>query len=55
VYFKRPLLYLLTESTNRAGGRIYTPRLLSIDAILRPTVLRRASIKLPSIRRILGN
>jgi len=59
MYFKRPLLYLLKESINHACGRVYNPRILNIDAILRPVISWRASyisIKfLLSICRILGN
>jgi len=38
MYFKRPLLYLLKESINHACGRVYNPRILNIDAILRPVI-----------------
>ena len=35
---KRPLLCLLKESINHACGRVYNPKILNIDAILRPII-----------------
>jgi len=39
MYSKRPLLYLLKESISHACGHVYIPRILNIDAVLRPVIL----------------